>query len=242
MNAQIKLFVLIATCLLVAANWCTPRDASAETIHDLVKSANNGQDGPNDGVIKVGTYTFTFDSANGGVSGDRTWDQVSLAVVGTNGLDFTIDPQLRLDSQGAGVAKTLSIDIKYTATSSVLIGGAGLADNAFAQFKANGAYSQVAETLSNGGMLFVGSGDTNQANVSSIAFAGLMTFDVDNAGKLFTPPRGPGDNQDEAQLSSITNTFINSTSEPATICHLIAGGLVLLTGKHLFRPKGQPAA
>ena len=68
---------------------------------------------------------------------------MNVAAVGTNGIEFTIDlgsgQGLRLDSKGEGVAKNLSIDIKYTVVSTVKIGGAGLDDNAFAQFKPNGA-------------------------------------------------------------------------------------------------------
>ena len=219
MSTRLVGFGLVAAVVVVAPVSCGLNAVEAGTIKDLVD--NDG------GVIKVGPLTFTFTDTS--VSGNRDASQVSVAAVDSNGLEFTIGNDadgkaFRLDSNADGVAKDLGIDIKYTVTSTVPINIAGLADNAFAQFKANGAFSQVTETLSNGSTLFVGSGDTNQANVPTIAFPEGMAFDVDNEGKLHTPPRGAGPNQDEAQLMFITNTF-SPVPEPSTlvIWSLIAG-------------------
>ena len=213
MKSQLKAIAIIATCWLIVADWCTPNVVCAGTIKQLLDDQG--------GEITVATYTFTF--TNTSVSGDRTSEQVSVAAVGNNGIEFTIDPELRLDSLGEGVAKNQSIDIDYTVTSSVPITFAGLDSNAFAQFKANGAFSQVTESLGNGSTLFFGSGDT-QANVLGVNFAGVMTLTVNNAGRLHTPLRGPGPNQDEAQLAFITNTF-STIPEPSTAL-LLSFGLV----------------
>jgi hypothetical protein len=225
--------VVVAICCFLSAVWMAPHDIYAGTIASIVANDN--------GKLTVGTFTFTFTDQS--VSGNPavTSDQVSVAAVGTNGIEFTIDlgsgQGLRLDSKGDGVARSASIDIKYTVASTVNIGGAGLDNNAFAQFKANGAYSQVTESLGNGSTLFKGSGATSQANVLGVNFTGVASLDVDNAGALYTPPRGAGPNQDEAQLSTITNTF-GVVPEPATIWLLITGGLFLLVRRCLIG--GEP--
>ena len=234
MNSPFK--VIVTVCWLTAAGWIAPHNTFAGTIASIVTNDN--------GKLTVGTFTFTFTDQS--VSGNPaiTADQVNVAAVGTNGIEFTIDlgsgQGLRLDSKGEGVAKNLSIDIKYTVVSTVKIGGAGLDDNAFAQFKPNGAYSQVTESLGNGSTLFKGSGATSQDNALSANFDGVASLEVDNAGALDTPPRGAGPNQDEAQLSIITNTF-GVVPEPATIWLFITGLLLLLVRRYLDRGRTQIA-
>jgi hypothetical protein len=220
MNAQQMAFVL-ATCSLLAMEVCAPCDACAGTIHDLVKDANGGKDGANDGEITVGKFTFTFDSSNGGVSGNRNWDQVSLAPADSNGLTFTIDPALSLASNQM-FAQSASINIDYTVTSTVSIIGAGLSDNAAAQDLAQTAKSGVTETVNPGGKLYVGE-EQNKPNVPSISFAEAMTLNVFNFGDLSIPDRRGGA-MDTATLSIITNTF-DVVPEPPTLIvwSLLAG-------------------
>ena len=227
MNSPFK--VIIVICWLTAAVWVAPEDIHAGTIASIVTNDN--------GKLTVGDFTFTFTDQS--VSGNPavTSDQVNVVAMGTNGIEFTIDlgsgQGLRLDSKGDGVAKNASIDIKYTVTSTLKIGGAGLDDNAFAQFKVNGAYSQVTESLGNGSTLFKGSGATTQDNALGANFDGVTSLDVDNAGALYTPARGAGPNQDEAQLSTISNTF-STVPEPTTIGLLITGGVLLLLRRCLI--------
>ena len=218
--------ILLATVSVVAF---LQRNLGAETIQELVEDVNKK------GVITVGIYTFTFD--NNSVTGDRTWDQVSLATVGTNGIEFTINPQLRLDSQGAGVAKNASIDIKYSVTSTQDMKKASLSNNAFSQYAANNASAVVTESLNGVGDLVVGVPRTN--NVPVLTFDGTMSLTVDNAGRLYTPPRGPGDNQDEAQLSTITNTF--DTPEPSSLTiSSVLFGAVGVAWRFKHRKKAMP--
>jgi hypothetical protein len=227
MRSMLK--VIVAILFLPTVAWIDSQDACAGTIASIVANDN--------GKFSVGTFTFTFTDQSVSDNPAVTSDQITVAAVGTIGIEFTIDlgsgQGLRLDSMGDGVARNASIDIKYSVTSTRNIGGAGLDNNAFAQFKANGAYSQVTESLGNGSTLYKGSGATSQVNVLGANFTGVASLDVDNAGALYTPARGAGGNQDEAQLSSITNTF-GVVPEPATIWLLITGGLLLLVRRCLI--------
>jgi hypothetical protein len=221
MKAQHMAYVL-ATCSLLAAEVCAPRDACAGTIHQLVKDANGGKDGPNDGELTVGTFTFTFDSTNGGVTGNRDWDQVSVAAAGDNGVTFTIDPALSLASNQM-FPQSASVNIDYTVTSTKSIIGARLSDDAAAQDIAQTAKSGVTETVNPGGMLFVGQ-QQNKPNVPSIGFAEAMTLSVSNFGDLSIPDRRGGA-LDTATLSSISNTFITVPEPPSLVVWSILLGM-----------------
>jgi len=220
MNAK-QMACILATCSLLAMGACVPCDACAGTIHQLVQDANGGKDGPNDGEITVGNFTFSFDSTNGGVTGNRNWDQVTVAPAGTDGLTFTIDPALSLASNQM-FPQSASINIDYTVTSTVSIVGAGLSDNAAAQDLTQGAKSGVTETVNPGGMLYVGE-EQNKPNVPNISFPEAMTLSVFNFGDLSIPDRRGGA-LDTATLSIITNTFV-AVPEPSTLIvwSLLAG-------------------
>jgi hypothetical protein len=214
MKAQ-HMALVLATGSLLAAEVCAPRHACAGiTIHQLVKDANGGNDGPNDGELTVGKFMFTFDSTNGGVTGNRNWDQVSVAAAGNNGVTFTIDPSLSLASNQM-FAQSASINIDYTITSTISIVGAGLSDDAAAQDITQSAKSGVTETVNPGGMLFVGQ-EQNKPNVPRITFAEAMTLSVSNFGDLSIPDRRGGA-MDTATLSSITNTFSTLPEPPSLV-------------------------
>lgn len=212
MNVRIRVLTAamgLAWTAFLAIN--TP--VSAETIKQLVEDADKK------GVLTVGVFTFTFTDKS--VSGDRTWEQVSVAAEGTNGIQFTIDPQLRLDSAGEGVAKNASIDISYVVTSTTRdIGGARLAADPFSQYAANGANAGVTEVLTGIVDLYVGVPRVNI--LTGKVFDGTKSITVVNQGRLYTPPRGAGGNQDEAQLTTITNTY-SLVPEPSSLTLVAIG-------------------
>lgn len=211
--------------LAFGLSWITvpyaPRMACAETIKELV------QDADKKGVLTVGVFKFTFTETS--VSGDRTWEQVSVSADGANGIQFTIDPQLRLDSAGEGVAKNATIDITYVVESTTRnIGGARLSADPFSQYAANGANAEVTEVLTGIGDLHVAVPRVNI--VAGKIFDGTKSITVIDQGRLYTPPRGGGGNQDEAQLTNITNNFF-LVPEPSTLVLISFGSLFFACGR-----------
>jgi hypothetical protein len=203
--------------LMAAPEWFGSQTARADTIQELLDKKN--------GMITVGPLKFTFTDLS--VSGNRTAAQVEVTPVDSNGIEFRINPGLRLDSNMQS-DQTEKIEISYTVMATAPILNASLSDDAFAQFTANGASAGVTETVDNQS-LYVGTQPPN--NVSSAALPDKpMMVTVDNKGEIQVPVRGQGANQDEAQLNTITNTF-TVAPEPATIWSLLAGIALLFARK-----------
>lgn len=205
----------VAAMILVAApNRCLVRAAHAGmTVKEIVDGG---------GELKVGPFTFKFDADS--VSTNRKIDdpnktfadEVIVDIVDSNGLSFSFNPEMRIISNMTA-AQFVTFTINYTASSPGGISSAGLSvGNHFAANTANGASSQLVETLRTMEELKVGT-PTPANSKQNVSFGNLPTsLAVENTGTIQVPIRGDQGNADEAQLRDIVNTF-NTVAEPGTL-------------------------
>lgn len=192
-------------------------ETRAATIQSLIDN--------NNGMIQVGMLKFTFEA--GAVTGDRTAAQIEVTPVDSNGIEFRLNPGFMLLSDMVA-AQTQSVTITYTVMSICSFTAAGMDSGNFAQNTANGASAGATTTFAeNNVMLYKGSPPPDTVKMAAIPNL-PTTLTVTNVGRVHVPLRGQGGSQDEAQLTTITNTFA-VVPEPSTfaLAALAGAGAVL---------------